>query len=50
MRWLEDTPGMFENLEGVQRQSEFSAVLSFSDEASAGNLSMEMRSQRYLAR
>ena len=46
MRWLEDTPGMFENLEGVQRQSEFSAVLSFSDEASAGNLSMEMRSQK----
>ena len=46
VRWLEDTPGMFENLEGVQRQSEFSAVLSFSDEASAGNLSMEMRSQK----
>ncbi len=46
VRWLEDTPGMFENLEGVQRRSEFSAVLSFSDEASAGNLSMEMRSQK----
>ena len=46
VRWLEDTPGMFKNLDGVQRRSEFSAVLSFSDEASAGNLSIEMRSRK----
>ena len=39
MRWLEDAPGMFENLESVQRRSEFSAVLSFPTRP-AGNLSI----------
>ncbi len=46
VRWLEDTPGMFENLDAVDRKSEFSAVLSFSNESSAANLAMEMRSEK----
>jgi len=46
VRWLEDTPGMFENLDAVDRKSEFSAVLSFSNENSAANLAMEMRSEK----
>tara|TARA_Y100000994_G_scaffold167614_1_gene137803 strand:+ start:3377 stop:4627 length:1251 start_codon:yes stop_codon:yes gene_type:complete len=46
VRWLEDTPGMFESLTAVERKSEFSAVLSFSDESSAANLRQEMRSEK----
>ena len=46
VRWLEDTPGMFESLTAVERQSEFSAVLSFSNESSAANLTQEMRSEK----
>jgi oligopeptide/dipeptide ABC transporter ATP-binding protein len=46
VRWLEDTPGMFESLTAVERKSEFSAVLSFSDESSAANLTQEMHSEK----
>ena len=46
IRWLEDTPGMFEELVGVERKSEFSAVLSFSSEGAAANLIASARSEK----
>ena len=46
IRWLEDTPGMFEELVGVERKSEFSAVLTFSSEGAAANLIASARSQK----
>ena len=38
VRWLEDEPGLFENLAGVERASEFSAQLSFDNEEAAKRL------------
>jgi oligopeptide/dipeptide ABC transporter ATP-binding protein len=46
IRWLEDTPGMFEELVGVERKSEFSAVLTFSSEGAAANLIASARSEK----
>ena len=46
IRWLEDTPGMFEELVGVERKSEFSAVLTFSSEGAAGHLISSARSEK----
>ena len=46
IRWLEDTPGMFEELVGVERKSEFSAVLTFSSEGAAANLIAFARSEK----
>ena len=46
IRWLEDTPGMFEELVGVERKSEFSAVLTFSSEGAASNLIASARSEK----
>ncbi|MDG2429979.1 MAG: ATP-binding cassette domain-containing protein [Paracoccaceae bacterium] len=46
IRWLEDTPGMFEELVGVERKSEFSAVLTFSSEGAAANLIASTRSEK----
>lgn len=38
VRWLEDRPGMFDDLVGVERRSEFAASLTFEDEAAASRL------------
>lgn len=46
IRWLEDTPGVFEELVGVERKSEFSAVLTFSSEGAAANLIASARSEK----
>ena len=45
VRWLEDEPGMFEHLSGVERQSEFNAELAFDSEEAAAKLSMAIRSE-----
>lgn len=44
VRWLEDAPGMFDNLSGVERRSDFSATLTFESEQAAGQLSKALRS------
>ena len=46
VRWLEDEPGMFEHLIGVERTTEFAARLAFDNEEAAGLLSMAVRSER----
>ncbi len=46
VRWLEDTPGMFEHLIGVERTTEFAAKLAFDNEEAAGLLSMAVRSEQ----
>ena len=46
VRWLEDTPGMFEELMGVERKSEFSAILVFTNEAAAAKLVKTVRSEK----
>ncbi|MDB3860567.1 ATP-binding cassette domain-containing protein [Paracoccaceae bacterium] len=46
IRWLEDTPGMFEELVRVERKSEFSAVLTFSSEGAAAHLINSARSEK----
>ncbi len=35
VRWLQDQEGMFDRIEGVERETEFSGSLSFEDEDSA---------------
>lgn len=40
---LEDVPGMFDRLEGIERRSAFDADLRFEDEASAGALAASIR-------
>ena len=46
IRWLEDAPGMFEHLVGVERTTEFAAELAFDNEDAAGLLSMAVRSEQ----
>lgn len=46
IRWLEDTPGMFEELVGVERKSEFSAILTFLSEGAAAHLVASARSEK----
>mgnify|MGYP001232788571 CR=1 FL=1 len=46
VRWLEDTPGMFEDLIEVKRKSAFSAKLRFKNENSAANLAISIRSEK----
>ena len=46
VRWLEDEPGMFEHLVGVERTTEFAATLAFENEEAAGVLSMAVRSDQ----
>ncbi len=46
VRWLEDTPGMFEELVGVDRKSEFEAKLTFNSAKAAENLLTATRSEK----
>jgi len=44
VRWLEESPGMFDTLAGVERGSAFDASLRFSDTGSAERLAAALRS------
>lgn len=44
VRWLEDEPGMFDHLTGVERKSEFEAELAFDSDQAAARLSTAMGS------
>ena len=44
VRWLDDQPGMFDRLTGVDRRSDFDADLTFEDAADAERLATAMRS------
>ena len=44
VRWLEDEPGMFDELDGVARDSTFAATLAFASEKAAQRLATALRS------
>jgi oligopeptide/dipeptide ABC transporter ATP-binding protein len=44
VRWLEDVPGMFDELDGVERDSAFAATLRFGSDDAAQRLATALRS------